>query len=136
MVTRANPASVVARQSPAALLPQLRLALAMAGMAGGALGYILLDSRSWDEQWHQQHPGSGASGALDPSWIVILWAVLPLVPYILSWFLLSMPKVLYIGAGAGVAGAAAGESVVADAVTDSTVPAVMSTVKPPVIGVM
>jgi len=104
MVTRANPASVVARQSPAALLPQLRLALAMAGMAGGALGYILLDSRSWDEQWHQQHPGSGASGALDPSWIVILWAVLPLVPYILSWFLLSMPKVLYIGAGAGVAG--------------------------------
>jgi hypothetical protein len=76
----------------------------MAGIAGGALAYILLDTRSWDEQWHQQHPGSGASGALDPPWIVILWAVLPLVPYLLSWFLLSTPKVLYVGAGAGVAG--------------------------------
>ena len=76
----------------------------MAGIAAGALAYILLDTRSWDEQWQQQHPESGASGALDPSWIVILWAVLPLVPYILSWFLLSTPKVLYVAAGAGVAG--------------------------------
>ena len=104
MVTLANPASAAARPSPAALLPQLRLALAMAGMAGGALAYILLDTRAWDEQWQQQHPGSAASGAVDPSWIVILWAVLPLVPYILSWILLSTRKVLYVAAGAGVAG--------------------------------
>jgi len=61
MVTQANPASVAARRSPAALLPQLRVALAMAGAAGGALAYILLDTRSWDEQWHQQHAGSGAA---------------------------------------------------------------------------
>jgi hypothetical protein len=103
-VPHANPASVAPRRNPAELLSQLRLALAMAGMAAGALAYILLDTRSSDEQWHQEHPGSGASGALDPSWIVILWAVLPLVPYILSWFLLSARKVLYVAAGAGVAG--------------------------------
>ncbi len=103
MVTHASPASVAAHRSRPASLPELRLALAMAGMACGALAYILLGTRAWDEEWQQQHPGSGGSGAPDPSWIVILWAVLPLVPYILSWFLLSTRKVLYVAAGAGVA---------------------------------
>ena len=103
-VPRGNPASVAARRSPAALLSQLRLALVTAGIAGGALAYILLDTRSWDEQWAKLHPGSGGSGAPDPVWMVTVWALLPLVPYVLSWFLLCSHEVLFLAAGAGVAG--------------------------------
>jgi len=104
MVTHANPASVAARKSRPGTLPELRLALITAGVAGGALAYFLLSTRTWDEEWQKQHPGSMGSGPPTPLWISILWVVLPLVPYLLASFLLWTRSLLCAATGAGVAG--------------------------------
>jgi hypothetical protein len=58
-----------------------------------------------NQQWHQEHPGTGASGVPDPQWMILLRIALPLVPLILSEGLLSLRNEELITAGAGVASA-------------------------------
>jgi hypothetical protein len=56
-----------------------------------------------DKQWHQRHPGTGASGVVDPPWMAILWIAIPAVPFLLSMSLLSTRSEHSKAAGAGVA---------------------------------
>lgn len=56
-----------------------------------------------DKQWHEQHPGTGASAVADPTWMAILWIAIPAVPFLLSMFLLSTRSENSKAAGAGFA---------------------------------
>ena len=80
----------------------IRIALLVASLAAAVFywcGYLE------NQQWHQEHPGTGASGVPDPGWMILLWIALPLVPLIVSQGLLSLRNEDLIAAGAGVAAA-------------------------------
>jgi hypothetical protein len=59
----------------------IRTALGLAFLAACA---FWLFSYLGDQKWHQEHPGTGASGFSDPLWVFLLWTALPLVPFLLS----------------------------------------------------
>jgi len=80
----------------------IRLALVLAWASAAIFFWLaVLESR----QWHQEHPGSGASSVPDPLWMVLLWIALPAVPLVLSEILLSLTSEEWIAAGAGIAAA-------------------------------
>jgi len=56
-----------------------------------------------DKQWHEHHPGAGASSVPLPLWTLIVSVALPLVLYLLSVSLLSTRSEELIAAGAGIA---------------------------------
>ena len=78
----------------------IRIAMGLAFAAASAflwLGFI------GDRRWHEQNPGTGASGFPDPLWMSILWFALPLAPFLLSGLLLSTRSEKSKAGGAGVA---------------------------------
>jgi len=86
----------------------IRIALLVAAVAAAVFYWC---ASLYNQQWHLDHPGTGASGVLDPLWLVILWIALPAVPLILSEVLLSLRSEEWIAAGAGVAAALVAGSV-------------------------
>lgn len=78
----------------------IRIALGLAFLAAGA---FLLFTFIGDRQWHEHHPGAGASGFPDPLWMSILWILLPVAPFVLSGLLLSTRSEESKAGGAGVA---------------------------------
>jgi hypothetical protein len=79
----------------------IRIALTLALLSAGAFEFFeFLTNKSW----HEHHPGPGAGDVPDPLWLSILWVALPLVPWLLSFFLLSTRGLASVVAGAGVAG--------------------------------
>jgi hypothetical protein len=80
----------------------IRSALSLATLA--AASFFLLAYLE-DKHWHEQNPGTGASGVPDPLWMKLLWVALPGIPFILSELLLSASNEEWIAAGAGIAAA-------------------------------
>jgi hypothetical protein len=78
----------------------IRIAMGLALLA--AIAFLLLEFIG-DRQWHEQHPGTGASGVPDPAWMSILWFALPFAPLVLSGLLLSTRSKKSKASGAGVA---------------------------------
>jgi hypothetical protein len=68
-----------------------------------AAGAYFLFTFAGNRQWHEQHPGAGASGFPVPLWLTILWIGLPLAPFVLSTLLLSARSEESKAGGAGVA---------------------------------
>lgn len=58
-----------------------------------------------DKQWHEHHPGAGASSVPAPLSILVLLVALSFVFYVLSLLLLSARSEELIAAGAGIAAA-------------------------------
>jgi hypothetical protein len=73
--------------------------LAALAAAGTASCYMLVAQKVVD----QLHPDA-LKVVTDPTWISVLWAALPLAPYLLSLVLLSTRRAASVAAGAGIAG--------------------------------
>lgn len=102
MVTTTSPALPASGRSRPISLYGIRIALALALVAASVGNYYLFSADSWVKQ-HRGQPGPEASGVPDPLWMVLVWAATPLVPYFLSFILLSTRKRLPVVLGAGVA---------------------------------
>lgn len=100
MMTHLNSASWDSDGNRLVPLHGIQVALGLAFLAAGA---FLLFTVLGDRQWHQHHPGAGASGFPDPLWMSILWIGLPLAPFVLSVLLLANRSEESKAGGAGVA---------------------------------
>jgi len=100
MMTRLNSASLESDRNRRVPLHGIRIAMGLAFLAAGAFSWF---TSIGDRQWHEHHPGTGASGFPDPLCMSIRWIALPLVPFVLSGILLSIRSRESIAAGAGVA---------------------------------
>ncbi len=99
-MTLPNPASFDSNGNLPVPLHGIRIAVGMALPAACAFWLFTFIS---DKQWHEHHPGTGASGIPNSLWISILWVLLPFVLYVLSVLLLATRSEESIAAGAGIA---------------------------------
>jgi hypothetical protein len=76
----------------------LRIAL---GLALVPVGSFYLFAFVADKKVNELHPDS-IRGVPDPVWMSVLWAVLPLLPYLLCFVLLSTRNLVSVIAGAGI----------------------------------
>jgi hypothetical protein len=100
MATLPDPASFDSNGNRPVPLHGIRIALHLSLAAACAWWLFTFIS---DKQWHEQHPGAGASGVPDTLWVSILRVALPFVLYVLSVLLLSNRSEELIAAGAGIA---------------------------------
>jgi hypothetical protein len=100
MATPPNPALSGTSRRVAVPLHGIRIALALALAAAGTAWYYMQTAQKVVDQLHPD----GLKGVPDPTWISVLFAALPLAPYLLSLVLLSTPRAASIAAGAGIAG--------------------------------
>src|ERR1700690_3622345 len=100
MVTLPNPAiSSTGRRQPLPL-HGIRIAMVVALAAAGTSWYYMQAAQKVVDQLHPD----ALKGVPDPTWISVLWAALPLAPYLLSLVLLSTRRTASVAAGAGIAG--------------------------------
>ena len=100
MTTPLNSNSIDSEGNLLVPLHGIRIAMALVLLPAGA--YWLFGFLG-DREWHEHHPGTGASGVPDPLWMVILWVALLFVPFSISGLLLSRRSEEYKTVGAGLA---------------------------------
>src|SRR5580658_3891987 len=100
MVNLPNPAPFDSNGNRPVPRHGIRIALHLSLLAACACWLVTLIS---DKQWHEHHPGAGASGGPVPLWSSFLWVALPFVLCVLSVLLLSSRSESLIAAGAGIA---------------------------------
>ena len=79
---------------------KIRIALHLSLLSASAVWVLELIA---DKQWHEHHPGMGASSVPVPLWISIVVVAFPVVLYLLCVSLLSSRSEELIAAGAGIA---------------------------------
>lgn len=99
MATRLNSNSWDSEGNILVRIHGIRVALGLAFVAACAFSWF---ASLGDKQWRENHPGSG-SGFVNPLWISVLRVALLVVPFIVSWLLLSIRSEQSRAAGAGVA---------------------------------